>query len=177
MYRVGELAKAFKLSRTALLYYDKLGLLSPLTRTAGNYRQYSQNDYERLKQICIYREAGLSLEAIGEILNSSANHSADVLEQRLATLNEEISSLRQQQQFIIGLLGKDSLVRTAKSMTKEQWVSILRASGLDDVAMHKWHIEFEAAQPEAHSDFLQSLGIDNEEIAQIKSWSRADKSP
>lgn len=30
MYTVGELAKLFGLSRSALLYYDEIGLLSPI---------------------------------------------------------------------------------------------------------------------------------------------------
>ena len=53
-------------------------------------------------------------------------------------------------------------------MTKARWVEILRASGMDDEAMHQWHVEFERCLPEAHTDFLQSLGIEKEEIANIK---------
>ena len=38
--------------------------------------------------------------------------------------------------------------------------------------MHQWHIAFERDLPQVHSDFLQSLGIDAEEIARIRAWSR-----
>ena len=33
-----------------------------------------------------------------------------------------------------------------------------------------WHQQFEASMPEVHTDFLQSLGIDDEEIAKIKAF-------
>ena len=71
------------------------------------------------------------------------------------------------------LLGKDSLLSTAKVINKAQWVKILKASGMDENAMRQWHIEFERTLPEAHSDFLESLGIDEEEIAKIKAYAQA----
>ena len=59
-------------------------------------------------------------------------------------------------------------------MTKETWISILRASGLDDDGMRNWHVEFEKASPEAHQDFLESIGIEAEEIELIRGWSKQD---
>jgi hypothetical protein len=59
-------------------------------------------------------------------------------------------------------------------MNKEHWVNILKASGMDDTAMHKWHIEFEIDLPEVHSDFLESLGCSAEEVIKIKTWSTPD---
>ncbi len=170
MYTIGQLVKQFKISRSTLLYYDKIGLLRPSDRTEANYRRYDQNAFDRLTQITLYKEAGLSLTAIADILDSTDNQPSKQLELRLASLNEEMSQLRQQQQFIIQLLGKDSLLQSAKVMNKAQWVQILKASGMDEAAMHQWHIAFEQALPEAHSDFLESLGISEEEIATIKAF-------
>jgi len=59
-------------------------------------------------------------------------------------------------------------------MTKEVWVSILKAAGLDDAGMKNWHIEFERTSPEAHQDFLESLGIEKDEVAAIRDWSRPE---
>lgn len=33
------------------------------------------------------------------------------------------------------------------------------SDGLDDGGMRKWHSEFEQRSPEAHQDFLESLGM------------------
>jgi len=172
LYTIGELVKKFDLSRSTLLYYDKIGLLKPSGRSEANYRLYTQDDFERMTQISIYKDAGLSLGSIAEILCSASNHLFKVLEQRLESLNSEMSRIRQQQHLILKLLEKDSLLRSAKIMNQTQWVNILKASGMDENAMRQWHIEFERALPEAHSDFLESLGIDVENIEKIKTWSR-----
>ncbi len=175
MFTVSQLGKIYQLSRSTLLYYDKIGLLKPSARSEANYRLYSTSDVQRMEKIATYREAGLSLESIAEILDSGDSQSTIVLEQRLINLNTEISQLRQQQQLVVQLLGHDSLVRTSKTMNKDQWVNILKASGMDDDAMHRWHIEFERDLPEVHTDFLESLGLTAEDIKNIKVWSRLSK--
>ncbi|GAL04728.1 transcriptional regulator MerR family [Photobacterium aphoticum] len=42
------------------------------------------------------------------------------------------------------------------------------AAGFDEAAMVKWHQKFEAMEPEEHQKFLESLGIDADEIARIR---------
>lgn len=172
MLTVNQLGKKFNLSRSTLLYYDKIGLLTPSARSNANYRLYSTSDIEKMEKIATFREAGLSLESIAEILTSKESSAANVLEQRLLNLNTEISKLREQQQLIVKLLGKDSLFRTTKTMNKEQWVNILKASGMNEKDMHNWHIEFEKDLPEMHQDFLESLGCSAEEVKSIRAWSR-----
>lgn len=172
MLTVNQLAKKYKLSRSALLYYDKIGLLKPSVRSQSNYRLYTAEDDNRLRLITTYRDTGLSLKAIANILQAEEHQSAVVPEKRLLSLNTEISNLRKQQQLIIELLGAESLFRSTKTMNKDQWVKILRASGMDEDAMHKWHIEFERDLPEMHQDFLESLGCDAEEVKRIRQWSK-----
>ncbi len=171
MYSIGQLVKAFGISRSTLLYYDKINLLTPSARTQANYRQYTQCDFDQLVQISTYKEAGLSLESIAEIINGIGHQASNILTRRLSSLNEEIGDLRKQQQIIVNLLGKDSLLRSTKVMNKAQWVDILKSSGMDEAAMRQWHIAFEKSLPQAHSDFLQSLGIEENEIEEIKKWS------
>ena len=170
MYTISKLTKAFGLSRSTLLYYDKIGLLSPSARTAANYRLYSQSDYERLEKILLYKEAGLGLEDINKLISQDDKLPVQILERRLESLNVEIAKLRNQQTTLIALLGDKSLSSKSKTMNKEQWVAILRNSGMTEADMVKWHQQFEASMPEVHTDFLQSLGIDDEEIAKIKAF-------
>ena len=174
MYTIGQLVKRFELSRSTWLYYDKIGLLHPSARSAANYRLYTNSDLQRMTQISLYKEAGLSLEVIAQILDEQGNQPTAILEQRLNQLNTEISQLRQQQQLIVKLLGKESLLRTSRVMDKAQWVAILKASGMDEQAMKQWHIEFEKGLPEAHQDFLESLGIGAAEISKIRGWAGSE---
>ncbi len=172
MYTIGRLAKMFNLSRSTLLYYDKKGLLKASARTASNYRAYTEKDRERLSSICMYRSTGLSLEEIGQILDTDGGNSAAILENQLDLLNEKIAELRKRQHIILRILKNDLLRERAGVMDKETWISILRSSGLDDEGMNKWHIEFERLSPEAHRDFLKSLGMPDEEVEIIRELSR-----
>lgn len=45
MYRISELALKVGLSRSTLLYYEKLGLISS-KRQANGYRTYSEHDLQ-----------------------------------------------------------------------------------------------------------------------------------
>jgi DNA-binding transcriptional MerR regulator len=37
-----------------------------------------------------------------------------------------------------------------KTIAKEKWISIMKASGLTGETTHRWHAEFEKAAPEEH---------------------------
>jgi DNA-binding transcriptional MerR regulator len=169
---VSRLGKRFGLSRSTLLYYDRIGLLSPSRRSAAGYRVYGDGDARRLEAICRYREIGLSLEQIGELLDGAIGRTAELLEARLDQLNAEIGRLREQQRIIVRVLANPKKLRGARAIDKDRWVAILRAAGLDDAAMHRWHVEFESMAPKAHQDFLESLGLPKSEVTRIRRWSR-----
>jgi DNA-binding transcriptional MerR regulator len=170
-YRISELARMFGLSRSTLLYYDRIGLLRPSERSRANYRVYSNADRKRLDQICRYRRTGMPLETITAVLAAPRQKTVRALEQRLDALNREIQGLRAQQQTIVDLLKDASLLAGTRVLDKQRWVAVLRGAGLDDAAMCQWHVAFERMSPEAHQDFLESLGIDAVEIAEIRRWS------
>ncbi|WP_394824711.1 MerR family transcriptional regulator [Pendulispora albinea] len=165
---ISRLGRRFGLSRSTLLYYDRIGLLSPSGRSSAGYRLYSARDAKRLEAICRYREVGLGLEQIRELLEGATGRAAQLLEARLDGLNLEIERLREQQRIIVRLLANPKKLRAARAIDKERWVAILRAAGLDDAAMDRWHVEFERMSPKAHQDFLESLGLPKSEIARIR---------
>lgn len=172
-YTISQLGEAFSLSRSTLIYYDKLGLLRPSSRSEGNYRLYSQKDFQRLEKIMTYRESGLSLAAIADLLDQNAkSNRVKVLEAQVGRLHLEIQKLRKQQQVTVELLRSDGIDRPARAMNKTQWVNLLASSGMSDEDMWQWHVEFEKYMPEAHQDFLESLNISQSEILEIREKSR-----
>jgi DNA-binding transcriptional MerR regulator len=174
MYTIGQLAKKHGLSRSTLLYYDRIGVLSPSGRSEANYRLYTKQDLERLERIVLFRATGLPLAMIRELLDREGDDFNTSLEHRLTAINAEIQALRSQQQVILKILGNEGLAANSRVLTKETWVEILRASGLDEAGMQNWHVEFERTSPEAHQDFLESIGIPPDEIDLIREWSRPD---
>lgn len=172
MFTIGQVGKKYGLSRSTLLYYDSIDLLSPSVRTEANYRLYSDSDLQKMDRIRLYRSAGLSLDAIAILLEKQGSELDITLEQRLVAINSEIQGLRNQQKVILKILELEDFEANTRVVTKETWVSLLRAAGLDEAGMRNWHIEFEKTSPEAHQDFLESIGIDQDEIAEIRGWSQ-----
>ncbi|MGB9990596.1 MerR family transcriptional regulator [Massilia sp. SM-13] len=162
---VGQLARLCGVSRAALLYYESLGLLSP-QRSASGYRRYGEQDVRRAQQIRDYRATGLGMEAIGALLDEAPGPA--LLQDRLREIHAEIRRLREQQALLEQLLGQAG----DGPMTVARWTALQHAAGVDDAAMQRWHALFEQQSPQAHEDFLRSLGVDEAGIARIRGWSR-----
>ncbi len=168
---VSNLARACGLSRTTVLYYESLGLLKPARRTAGNYRTYGEKELQRLKHICIYRGAGLKLSDIRSLLDETRGDAAGVLKRRLAELGEEIEMLREHQRAIARLLNQTDKLRRLDMVTKDTWVSVMRAAGFSEDDMRRWHATFEKSAPQEHQEFLEFLHIPEDEIKTIRTKS------
>src|SRR5258708_6297177 len=170
MLTVTNLARQCGFSRGAILHYESIGLLKPARRSASNYRCYGDADLRRLRQICAYSKAGLKLDDILAILERPASDASEILKRRLLELDAEIEAKRDHQRAILMLLqGKTSLGRT-KMLTKDKWVSIMRAAGFTEAEMQRWHVEFERSAPEDHQQFLEFLRIEPKEIGSIRAW-------
>lgn len=172
MYSISKLCNEFKLSRSTLLYYDKIGLLTPTGRSTANYRQYSEKDKIRLSQICAFREAGVPLDQIKYILNNGGMNESNILESRLQELNKEIRYLRFQQKVIVEMLKANNAADEKMLFDKEDFKLILKAAGLEEGALNELHIQFEKNSPEAHQSFLEFLGVSAEEIKLIRDSSK-----
>ena len=174
MLTVTKLARRCGVSRTALVYYESIGLMPPPQRSGGNYRWYSETDVQRLRAIRAYRNAGLTLENIRAILKAHSldgDDASSVLKRRLVELDAEIEALRDHQHSILKLLGNGAFGRE-EMITKEKWVSIMASSGFTKEQMHRWHAEFEQSAPQEHQEFLEFLHIPEAEIKSIRERSR-----
>ena len=172
-YTIGQVGAQSHLSRSTLLYYERIGLLSPSQRSRAGYRLYSQADLTRLGRIRTYRAAGLPLDRIQELLDTDdPDQATQALEAQLTALNREIQSLRQQQRVVIELLGQRRVLRQGRVIDKASWTALLHEVGLDEAAMLQWHRAFEQKMPEAHQDFLESLGLDAAEVTRIRQSSQ-----
>ena len=169
---VTNLARACSLARSSVLYYESIGLLARPRRSAGNYRVYSEKDLDRLRQICTYRDAGLTLADIRSILDAPGGNAAAVLRRRLTELSAGIERMREHQRAIARLLQTTSQFRRLPVVTKEKFTAILRASGFTEEDMRRLHTEFESSAPNEHQEFLEFLHIPVDEIRSIREWSR-----
>lgn len=170
-FTISRIARLFGLSRSTLLYYDRAGLLSPSRRTSTGYRMYTEEDVKLLERICILRQTSLSIEDIKTILRSEDKPCTDLFEKRLKEIGEEICVLKARQGLLSAMLKGMASEKIQPEVNKQMWVEMLRAAGMDQHGMDRWHAEFEHRAPEAHHKFLLSLGIPENEARMIRQWS------
>lgn len=72
---IKDVCKECKLTKKAVEYYEKQGLISPKIDTNG-YRNYSNEDISKLKEIATLRKLGISTSEIKDILASNNKSSA-----------------------------------------------------------------------------------------------------
>ena len=174
---ISLLARKHGLSRSTLLYYDRIGLLKAGGRLAHGYRHYTATDDERLRQICLYRQTGLPLVEIRRILGRPRRDLAAALERQLHEVVAQVDGLRKRQRLIVELLKHRRLLDQIKNMSREKWVALLRASGFGDEDLQRWHRDFEKSDPAYHQRFLEFLGVPAADIRAIREHSRRAGTP
>ena len=89
-YTVQKLGLLAGVSTRTLRYYDEIGLLKPARINSSGYRIYGRQEVDRLQQILFYRELGVGLEEIKELMTAETfdadrallEHHAKLLEKR-----------------------------------------------------------------------------------------------
>ena len=86
MYTVKELSRLTGLTPRTLRYYDAIGLLCPERDRENEYRRYGPAEVDRLQQILLYRELGLTLEEVRRALDDPSYDRAEALRAHLGRL-------------------------------------------------------------------------------------------
>ena len=168
MITVGALAERSGLSRTTLLYYERIRLLRSTMRTDAGYRLYGEEAVARLRLICTYKNAGLKLAEIRTLLDRPDEPHRGILRRRIVELDQEIVRVRVQQRALAGLLKGMGDDDASGTIDKDTWVQILRSAGMGPEDMDRWHAEFERNAPQGHHSFLRWLGIPEDEALAIR---------
>lgn len=69
-YTVNKLGQLAGISTRTLRYYDEIGILKPARINSSGYRIYGQAEVDLLQQILFFRELGVNLDLIKEIMSS-----------------------------------------------------------------------------------------------------------
>jgi hypothetical protein len=69
---------------------------------------------------------------------------------------------------MVAVSSKEKNIIMKNRISKEEWVAMFEAIGLEKPKMHRWHQLFESRHPEAHQSFLEWLGIEADTIRQIR---------
>lgn len=63
---IKEVSEKFDLSQDTLRYYERVGMIPPVTRTASGIRDYQEKDLSWVELAKCMRSAGLPVEAMIE---------------------------------------------------------------------------------------------------------------
>ncbi len=97
----GEVVERTGLSIDTLRYYERIGLLGPVERTAGGRRRFSEAQVGWLQVLRCLRETGMSIADIADFArlarrgSDSTSECIAVLESHDARVEEQIAQLRE----------------------------------------------------------------------------------
>lgn len=109
-YTVQKLAKLAGVSPRTLRYYDEIGILKPARINSSGYRIYGQSEVDKLQQILFYRELGVALDKIKELLNSPSFDSIKALREH----REKLLKKREQIDLLIANVEKTIALREGR---------------------------------------------------------------
>jgi DNA-binding transcriptional MerR regulator len=92
-YTVQKLSSLAGVSTRTLRYYDEIGILKPARINSSGYRIYGQAEIDRLQQILFYRELGVSLDGIKDIVTAPSFNGAIALREHREQLLEKRKQL------------------------------------------------------------------------------------
>lgn len=116
-YTVQKLGELAGVSTRTLRYYDEIGLLKPARVNSSGYRIYGQGEVDRLQQILFYRELGVSLENIKNIVTAPSFDATNALREH----REKLLAKREQLDVLIANLDKTIAVKEGrKTMTNKE---------------------------------------------------------
>lgn len=96
---IKEVSRQYGITPDVLRYYERAGMIPPVTRTAGGIRDYQEEDLGWVELVLCMRSAGLSVEAISEYVRL-ARLGEDTIKDRLALLQRQREGLLARQSQI-----------------------------------------------------------------------------
>ncbi len=167
MYNIGDLCKRFNLSRSTILYYDKMNLLKSSRNEGNNYRIYDEGQVKRLEKIVGYREAGIPLRDIQDLLEVKSSKVTAILLKRIEEIQKEVKSLKKQEQMAVDVLKEEVIKNKTTHFTTDSWTELLMNLGYNNEAMLDWHKEFERKNSKLHREFLKNLKMNKKDVDKL----------
>lgn len=94
-YKIGEISELYDIGKDSLMYYEKLGLISP-KRDNNGYRLYESDDMWKLNLIRELRHFDIPMKRIKEYFNlRTIKTTTDILKEEKMLINRKIEELIQ----------------------------------------------------------------------------------
>lgn len=103
--KTSEISKIVGVSKRTLQFYDDEGMIK-VERSENNYRLYDEKTLGKLWEIMIYKEMGLKLREIKQLLEMPENEKKEFYKAYIEQIEEKIQKLERQKRFISLIIAK-----------------------------------------------------------------------
>ena len=124
--KIQEVSEKYSLSTDTLRYYERVGLLPPVTRTMSGIRDYSELDVRRVEFVKCLRSAGLPIEVLIDYMalvqqgDSTIEARKDILKDQ----RDQLIARMEEMQKTLDLLNHKIQVYESKILEKEKQIKI-----------------------------------------------------
>ncbi|QDT84721.1 heavy metal-responsive transcriptional regulator [Gimesia chilikensis] len=111
-FTISQLAKAADIPTTTIRYYERIGLIQPEDRSAGNYRLYGDESLQKLKFIKSAQSIGFTLEDVKALLSDESGETPtcgsvqELIEDRLEDVEKRLKDLQHVRRVLKSALEK-----------------------------------------------------------------------
>ena len=102
---IKEVSQKYNISQDTLRYYERVGMIPKVTRTASGIRDYQESDLSWVELVICMRSAGLPVEALIEYVELY-QQGDQTFSARLELLQEQRRNLEEQQKQLQAAISK-----------------------------------------------------------------------
>ena len=104
--KISKVSETTGISADTLRYYERIGLLPPVTRTESGIRDYDESDLKRVEFIKCMRSAGLSIEVLIEYVGlvAQGDETAETRRTILVEQREHLIDKIEELEKVLGIL-------------------------------------------------------------------------
>ncbi len=124
--KIQEVSEKYSLSTDTLRYYERVGLIPPVTRTMSGIRDYSDLDVRRVEFIKCMRSAGLPIEVLIDYMelvqqgDSTNEARKDILKEQ----RDQLIARMTEMQKTLDLLNHKIQIYESKILEKEKQIKL-----------------------------------------------------
>ena len=99
--QISEVAKEFNLTTDTLRYYEREGLIGPITKGKNGIRNYTESDLQRIQFVKCMRDAGLEISFLKRYLqlfeggDNTIKERREILEEQRKILKEKLDAMQE----------------------------------------------------------------------------------
>jgi DNA-binding transcriptional MerR regulator len=102
---ISELAKFSRVSRTALIHYDKVGLVKPIARGGNNYRHYSDEHIAIVNLIRTLQHLGMALKDITYVAHHRTPKSmVELFTDQIVNIDRDVAVLSKARKLMVNMI-------------------------------------------------------------------------